>query len=108
MLYIERNANGTIIALHNNPSQNAVAATSANDQEVALFLSQHAPENKLIQTDLKLVRVLEDLIELLIAKKLICLTDLPSAAQLKLLDRKKIRSSHASQSRLLIDEDELL
>lgn len=48
---------------------------------------------RLADSDQGMVRVLEDLIETLIAKNLIRFTDLPEAAQAKLLERRSLRSS---------------
>ncbi len=112
MLHIERNAQGQIIALHTSAKENTTKATSDNDPAIALFLAEHGAtnpsEDKFIRTDIELVRVLEDLIELLISKNIIRLTDLPLAAQDKLLNRKQIRDFGSINSKLLVDEDELL
>jgi len=48
---------------------------------------------RLAGSDQGMVRVLEDLIETLIAKNLIRFTDLPEAAQAKLLERRSLRRS---------------
>lgn len=48
---------------------------------------------RLADSDQGMVRVLEDLIETLIAKNLIRFTDLPEAAQAKLLERRSLRRS---------------
>jgi hypothetical protein len=44
-----------------------------------------------MESDLALARVIEDLIEVLIDKKLIMFTDFPKGAQRKLLDRRGLR-----------------
>ena len=44
-----------------------------------------------MESDLALARVIEDLIEVLIDKKLIMFTDFPAGAQRKLLDRRGLR-----------------
>lgn len=49
--------------------------------------------NALSQTDTSLVRVLEDLIDALITRGVIQFTDLPEAAQAKLLERRETRAS---------------
>jgi hypothetical protein len=49
--------------------------------------------SSLEQSDMRLVRVLEDLIDLLIARDVIRFTDLPRAAQEKLLERRSMRQS---------------
>lgn len=51
------------------------------------------PADALSQSDLALVRVLEDLIDILIPRGLIQFTDLPLAAQAKLLSRRETRAA---------------
>ena len=53
--------------------------------------------------DNAIVRVLEDLIDLLIDKKLILFTELPAAAQEKLSGRKRIRQQLGSGD-LMVDD----
>ena len=55
-----------------------------------------------------MIRIVEDLIELLIQKNLIMFTDLPNAAQQKILMRNQIRSVFQPGDPLLVDDDELL
>ncbi len=62
---------------------------------------------KLAESDQALIRVIEDLIETLIGKNLIHFTDLPEAAQTKLLERRSLRHS-MNGLRLLQDDDQTL
>jgi hypothetical protein len=57
--------------------------------------------NALSQTDTSLVRVLEDLIDVLITRGVIQFTDLPEAAQAKLLERRETRASLNNRLQLL-------
>ena len=59
--------------------------------EVVEFLEATMVKSQLTVSDLTLVRVLEDLIELLLVKGVITLTDLPDAAIQKLKARHRIR-----------------
>ena len=62
-------------------------------------------QQALAQSDLGIVRIVEDLVDLLIERDLIRFTDLPEHAQKKLLERKSLRT--ALQQRLdLLDNDE--
>lgn len=72
-------------------------------------LDATAPELRslLATTDLEMVRVLEDVIELLMAQGMFRFTDLPAAAQRKLLLRRKARDLLADEQSLLV-EDEIL
>ena len=60
----------------------------------------------LSQTDTSLVRVLEDLIDVLINRGVIQFTDLPEPAQAKLLERRETRASLKDRLQLLpMDSD---
>ncbi len=56
-------------------------------------MSQPDKVDALSQSDTSLVRVLEDLIDVLITRSVIQFTDLPEAAQAKLLERRETRAS---------------
>ncbi|WP_422624050.1 hypothetical protein, partial [Rhodoferax sp.] len=60
----------------------------------------------LSQTDTSLVRVLEDLIDVLITRGVIQFTDLPEAAQAKLLERRETRASLNNRLQLLPADDD--
>lgn len=60
---------------------------------------------KLAESDQTLIRVVEDLVDTLIRKDLLRFTDLPEAAQAKLLERRTLRRS-VSALNLLRDEDD--
>jgi len=55
------------------------------------------------QSDIELVRVLEDLVDVLTQKGVILFTELPEAAQQKLLRRKTAR--HIVQNSILNEDD---
>lgn len=55
----------------------------------------------LAESDITLVRVLEDLIDVLITRGLIQFTDLPPAAQTKLLERRQSRATLDRRLQLL-------
>jgi hypothetical protein len=57
--------------------------------------------NALRQTDTSLVRVLEDLIDVLITRGVIQFTDLPEPAPAKLLERRETRASLNNRLQLL-------
>lgn len=58
------------------------------------------------QSDLEMIRVYEDLIDILIAKRVILLTDFPQAAQEKIVRRKRLRASLAPLSGMFADGDD--
>jgi hypothetical protein len=106
MLYVERAEDGKIIALHSSPEPNAGEQKSIMDEEILDFLhtTVSADSRKLLLTlsDMGIIRLLEDLIELLIEKNVICFTELPEQAQRKITERKRLRETIASQS-LMVD-----
>lgn len=62
-------------------------------------------DNGFSKLDLEFVRVLEDLIDALIANGSLRLTDLPLHAQRKLTERKRHRAKLSEHLDLLSDED---
>jgi hypothetical protein len=62
---------------------------------------------KLAESDQALIRVVEDLVDTLIGKDLLRFTDLPEAAQAKLLERRNLRRS-VNALNLLQDDDSKL
>ena len=116
-LMCRRNAEGRIVALTRqtlSPQRIVMGswqAVSAADPEVEAFVQDVTSQaDALSQTDIGLARVLEDLIDVLITRGLIQFTDLPEAAQAKLLERRQTRASlgHRLQPLLLDDDNGLL
>lgn len=62
------------------------------------------PAEELIESDASMVRVLEDLIDVLIQRGVIQFTDLPVPAQAKLLQRRENRAHLADRLDLLGDD----
>lgn len=93
MPYIRRDGQGNIAEVQLNPAP-GLEEVAAGSPELLDFIRRIAPDQgPLEQSDMRLVRVLEDLIELLIARDVIRFTDLPLAAQEKLLERRSMRQS---------------
>jgi hypothetical protein len=63
-------------------------------------MTQPDTNNTLSQTDTSLVRVLEDLIDVLITRGVIQFTDLPEPAQAKLLERRETRANLSNRLQL--------
>lgn len=57
------------------------------------------------QSDARLARVTEDLIDILIHRGVIQFTDFPRAAQAKLLERRQTRATLSRRLQLLDDDD---
>lgn len=112
MAYVKRDEQGKIVAVYDSPQQDAKEAVSINSEELVAFLSnsdntKHA-RAALNDSDLALIRVLEDLINTLIDKNVIMFTDLPMAAREKLSNREKIRGHLNSLDNLMGDDQGIL
>jgi hypothetical protein len=81
-LFIVRDPNGTVTGLTSTWQEGAESA-DLDDENVRGFLRE---------LDVDLVRVLEDVVDLLVARGIFRFTDLPESAQQKLLFRKNLRS----------------
>ncbi len=93
MPFVSRDDNGRIAAVAAEATGTAVEAIGADSPELQAFLAQLSPEgtSDLARTDLALIRVVEDLIETLMDKNVLRFTDLPEAAQHKLMQRRSLR-----------------
>ncbi len=111
MPYIKRNEKGGVIELHNSPLETGGEWLDAGSPEIVAFLK--TPETTglakkaLDGTDNDMMRVVEDLIDLLIARKIFIYTELPEAVQVKLNARKKLRDDMHSFNDLINDNDTL-
>lgn len=91
MPFVYRDANGVITSLHAQAEGRATEFLPVEDPAVRAFMGA---DSAFGQLDADFIRVLEDLIDVLIQRKLINLTDLPEDARRKLYSRKGRR--HAS------------
>ena len=103
MRYAIRDPQGAIVSLHREPLPGA-EALPVQHPEVQAFLGNEG-ERSFAQLDANLVRVLEDLIDALIANGTLRMTDLPIQAQQKLTQRKQQRARLSEHLDLLDDED---
>jgi len=96
MLFIERDDNGSIAAIRGVQTKPGQEAVSLHNEEVLAFFRSSGELETLSQllalSDLSVVRVLEDLVDLLIDKKLILFTELPPEAQKKIRERQQLRT----------------
>ena len=107
MLYVERDNAGNILALHIKPEPNAQEQKSILDEEILDFLNKNVETDPWIQllslSDIGIIRILEDLIDLLIRKNIILFTELPEEAQAKINERKRVRKK-LGPSHLMVDD----
>lgn len=95
MLYIKRNTQGEIMMLSKEPTPECDDTIEAHSSEVYKFLAQETGQStQMIVSDLAFVRVVEDMLEVLLAKGVLSFTDLPPAAQSKVMERKSLRAKN--------------
>ena len=112
MAYIQRDSQGKIIAVYDSSEISAQEFLPFDSPELLEYLLQSESSDvarKVLSTsDINLIRVLEDLINTLIDKKVILFTDLPMAAREKLSNREKIRGHLNSLENLMGDDEGIL
>ena len=94
MLYVKIDGSGNIVACNTKKTEECnqeVSIDYLNQIQSLLLSKKDSALTKSIQSDLSMVRVLEDLIETLVKKSIINITDLPPEVQDKLTARKKMR-----------------
>lgn len=94
MPYVRRGSAGEITAMSDASAGGFDEEVQPYDVELQHFLARFEPSrDALAGTDQSFIRVLEDLIELLIVRGVIRFTDLPAAAQVKMMARQQMREA---------------
>ncbi|MBK8188745.1 MAG: hypothetical protein IPK77_16655 [Cellvibrio sp.] len=107
-MFIKRDATGKIVAISKVQDAHAPEYMDDDHPELQIFMRSLKiyQQHELAQTDQSMARVVEDVINLLVEKNLIFFTDLPDAAQQKLLTRRAMRRQD-KLSNLIDDTDDL-
>lgn len=109
MPYVSRNEKGEIIELHNSPGEESEQWIEASSPEVLDFLKRiettEQAKKALTSTDNEMVRVVEDLIDMLMERQIFIFTELPEPVQAKLNARKQLRKNMNSLENLINDDD---
>lgn len=107
MLFVERDQEGAIVAIRREEQDHGQETVSLLDEEILSFLRSAGEIESLAQllmhSDASIVRVLEDLVDLLIRKNVILFTELPAEAQAKLQSRKQLRAC-LSDDQLMVSD----
>jgi hypothetical protein len=93
--YVSRDIDGNINRVVTEPEGDATEAIYKEDPELIAFITEGGGEPALraylATSDAELLQVLEDLVNVLIEKNVILLSDFPDAAQRKLMHRLSVR-----------------
>ncbi len=96
LFYVQRDQKGQLQRVEPVPYADHTEVLPADHAEIQGWFADDVVENslkQLKQSDLDMIRVLEDLIEVLTAKGVFSITDLPAGAQAKLLNRSTARKA---------------
>jgi hypothetical protein len=103
MPFVRRNADGRIESLHRHAVEGAEFLPDDHADVQAFVGNGAAAREDFNRLDADFVRVIEDVIDTLIVKNVINITDLPEQAQAKLFARKSFRE-RVSKSALRLFE----
>ncbi|MDG1943796.1 MAG: hypothetical protein P8J17_05995 [Halioglobus sp.] len=102
MPFVKRDGVGNVIAISQEPGSGFDEELPNDDPAISAFLIDVGGDSSsLSATDQDLVRVVEDVVELLISKGVILFTELPADAQQKIMRRQKLRSEMGSVLNLI-------
>ena len=109
MIYIQKDANNNIIDLDFSYKE-GFEKISIFDKEVKQFINDSNNTEiiklSILKLDLDMVRITEDLIDVMIKKEQLLFTDLPEAVQNKILFKNMLREN-LSSTEYLYQEEEL-
>jgi hypothetical protein len=108
MFYVQRDADGVLVRVEAAEFAEATGQLPADDHEIQAWYADEMVEKSLNQlklSDMEMIRVLDDLIQVLTSKGILNVTDLPAAAQAKLMDRNQARETLGGLSDLINDDE---
>lgn len=115
MPYVSRGDGGKIEAIFLKPQPNAAEFLPNDHPDLLAFFDGMLPASlnettsaNLDFSDIGFIRVLEDLIDLLIAKNILTFTELPEKAREKILNRKDVRERLSGDNDLVVPDEGLL
>jgi hypothetical protein len=118
MFFVQRNTDGQLMRVEAEAYAESTEMLPADHPDLQAWfanevmatshkqLMQIKQLKQLRQSDLEMIRVLDDLIAVLISKGVILVTDLPGPAQTKLMDRFQAREALGGLSSLVEDDEE--
>lgn len=106
MIYVKRDSTGRVVAVSQEPMEGFSLSDESAADEINEVLAS-ATDSLFQSSDLEFIRVLDDVIDLLIAKNLILFTELPEIVQEKYTQRTRMRERRR-ESLHLLEDDEIL
>lgn len=112
MPYVARDDQGHIIDVQERETEVAYEQVALDDPELVSYLSngrgQAEIQAELEASDFEFIRVIEDVITVLIDKRVFMLTDLPPAAQEKLARRYHLRSKLSDLGSIISEHEDIM
>ena len=111
MPFVKRDQAGAILAVYRERAADAQEYLPPEHPQVQQFARDQGAgggggRGEMSRSDLEMIRVYEDLIDILVSKRIVVLTDFPPAAQAKLVRRKRLRTSFSAIADVLTPDDE--
>lgn len=108
-MFVKRDSSGNIVGISDKQTFEFHEPADDQSDEFLAFIKAEArkvtqTEKHLDSSDRELIRVIDDLIDLLTDKGIIQFTDLPTAAQQKLMNRQTLRRKKHNLN--LLDEED--
>lgn len=104
MVFIHRNTEGFIDAVSRHETAECAELIDPDNPEVLAYFASIMGEN-FYASDFQFIRVIDDLIHLLVSKKVIMFTELPPAVQDKVAERSQMRERNSNALNLLSEDD---
>lgn len=114
MPFVSRDESGRIKGIFAEPNADAAEELGPDNADLVRFLAELGLASPgtirqlLAESDLRMVRLVDDLIDVLLDKTLIKITDLPAAAAQKYLQRQVARKRLQGIQDLMVDEKDIL
>ena len=114
MPYVIRDAEGRIVQVFEQPVTGASEIIAPDSPEMTEFQAGHTASTmealrfQLAQSDIGMVRLVEDLVDVLIGKGVIKFTDLPPAAGAKYLERLSTRERMHAVKSIIVDANDII
>ena len=114
MPYVQRDASGKVSAIFQKPQADAKELLANDHPDIQRFfggilpqIGQNNSASQLTESDIGLIRVIEDLIDILIDRNILMFTDLPVEAREKILFRKSTRGKLSGPTGLIEAEKDI-